>query len=416
MPLSPDRVPETRREPGIAGDKTRRFCNRRFSAGQASRRCISDRIRVYGQQMEVCGMEKFKVGVIGGTGMVGQRFVTLMERHPWFELTVIAASPRSAGKTYAEAVGGRWAMDTPIPQNARDLVVLNAEADVEKIASMVDFVFSAVDMKKEEIRALEETYARHECPVISNNSAHRWTEDVPMVIPEVNPEHIRVIEAQRKRLGMKRGLIAVKSNCSIQSYVPALHPLRGFGLERILVCTYQAISGAGKTFATWPDMVDNVIPYIGGEEEKSEQEPMKVWGRVENGVIVNAAKPSITAQCLRVPVSNGHTAAVFVDFEKKPSMEEMKAIWAGYRGRAQELQLPSAPQQFLHYFEEPDRPQARLDRDLGNGMTISIGRLRPDTQYDYKFVCLSHNTLRGAAGGAVELAELLCAEGYIVKA
>ncbi|HIY16225.1 MAG TPA: aspartate-semialdehyde dehydrogenase [Candidatus Intestinimonas stercorigallinarum] len=361
-------------------------------------------------------MEKFKVGVIGGTGMVGQRFVTLMERHPWFELTVIAASPRSAGKTYAEAVGGRWAMDTPIPQNARDLVVLNAEADVEKIASMVDFVFSAVDMKKEEIRALEETYARHECPVISNNSAHRWTEDVPMVIPEVNPEHIRVIEAQRKRLGMKRGLIAVKSNCSIQSYVPALHPLRGFGLERILVCTYQAISGAGKTFATWPDMVDNVIPYIGGEEEKSEQEPMKVWGRVENGVIVNAAKPSITAQCLRVPVSNGHTAAVFVDFEKKPSMEEMKAIWAGYRGRAQELQLPSAPQQFLHYFEEPDRPQARLDRDLGNGMTISIGRLRPDTQYDYKFVCLSHNTLRGAAGGAVELAELLCAEGYIVKA
>ena len=361
-------------------------------------------------------MEKFKVGVIGGTGMVGQRFVTLMERHPWFELTVIAASPRSAGKTYAEAVGGRWAMDTPIPQNARDLVVLNAEADVEKIASMVDFVFSAVDMKKEEIRALEETYARHECPVISNNSAHRWTEDVPMVIPEVNPEHIRVIEAQRKRLGMKRGLIAVKSNCSIQSYVPALHPLRGFGLERILVCTYQAISGAGKTFATWPDMVDNVIPYIGGEEEKSEQEPMKVWGRVENGVIVNAAKPSITAQCLRVPVSNGHTAAVFVDFEKKPSMEEMKAVWAGYRGRAQELQLPSAPQQFLHYFEEPDRPQARLDRDLGNGMTISIGRLRPDTQYDYKFVCLSHNTLRGAAGGAVELAELLCAEGYIVKA
>ena len=361
-------------------------------------------------------MEKFKVGVIGGTGMVGQRFVTLMERHPWFELTVIAASPRSAGKTYAEAVGGRWAMDTPIPQNARDLVVLNAEADVEKIASMVDFVFSAVDMKKEEIRALEETYARHECPVISNNSAHRWTEDVPMVIPEVNPEHIRVIEAQRKRLGMKRGLIAVKSNCSIQSYVPALHPLRGFGLERILVCTYQAISGAGKTFESWPDMVDNVIPYIGGEEEKSEQEPMKVWGRVENGVIVNAAKPSITAQCLRVPVSNGHTAAVFVDFEKKPSMEEMKAVWAGYRGRAQELQLPSAPKQFLHYFEEPDRPQARLDRDLGNGMTISIGRLRPDTQYDYKFVCLSHNTLRGAAGGAVELAELLCAEGYIVKA
>ena len=361
-------------------------------------------------------MEKYKVGVIGGTGMVGQRFITLMERHPWFELAVIAASPRSAGKTYEEAVGSRWAMDTPIPQQAKDMVVMNAESDVEKIASMVDFVFSAVDMKKEEIRALEEAYSRHECPVISNNSAHRWTADVPMVIPEVNPEHIQVIEAQRKRLGMKRGLIAVKSNCSIQSYVPALHPLRGFGLERILVCTYQAISGAGKTFESWPDMVDNVIPYIGGEEEKSEQEPMKVWGRVENGVIVNAVKPAITAQCLRVPVSNGHTAAVFVDFEKVPPMDEMKAIWAEYRGRAQELKLPSAPEQFLHYFEEPDRPQARLDRGLGNGMTISIGRLRPDTQYDYKFVCLSHNTLRGAAGGAVELAELLCAEGYIVKA
>ena len=323
-------------------------------------------------------MEKYKVGVIGGTGMVGQRFVTLMENHPWFELAVIAASPRSAGKTYEEAVGGRWAMDTPIPQQAKNMVVMNAEADVEKIASMVDFVFSAVDMKKEEIKALEEAYARHECP--------------------------------------ERGLIAVKSNCSIQSYVPALHPLRGFGLERILVCTYQAISGAGKTFESWPDMVDNVIPYIGGEEEKSEQEPMKVWGRVENGVIVNAVKPAITAQCLRVPVSNGHTAAVFVDFEKVPPMDEMKAIWAEYRGRAQELKLPSAPEQFLHYFEEPDRPQARLDRGLGNGMTISIGRLRPDTQYDYKFVCLSHNTLRGAAGGAVELAELLCADGYIVKA
>ena len=359
-------------------------------------------------------MEKYKVGVIGGTGMVGQRFVTLMENHPWFELAVIAASPRSAGKTYEEAVGGRWAMDTPIPQQAKNMVVMNAEADVEKIASMVDFVFSAVDMKKEEIRALEEAYARHECPVISNNSAHRWTEDVPMVIPEVNPEHIKVIEAQRKRLGMKRGLIAVKSNCSIQSYVPALHPLRGFGLERILVCTYQAISGAGKTFESWPDMVDNVIPYISGEEEKSEQEPMKVWGRVENGVIVNAVKPAITAQCLRVPVSNGHTAAVFVSFQgEAPSMEQIKADWAGFKGRAQELGLPSAPKQFLHYFEEPDRPQAKLDRELEGGMAISLGRLRPDTQYDYKFVGLSHNTLRGAAGGAVLLAELLCAEGYM---
>ena len=361
-------------------------------------------------------MEKFKVGVIGGTGMVGQRFVTLMNGHPWFQLTAIAASPRSAGKTYEEAVAGRWAMDTPIPDEAKSLVVLNAETDVAQIAAQVDFVFSAVDMKKEEIAALEEAYARHECPVVSNNSAHRWTPDVPMVVPEVNPEHIKVIEAQRKRLGMKRGLIAVKSNCSIQSYVPALHPLRTFGLEKILVCTYQAISGAGKTFETWPDMVDNLIPYIGGEEEKSEQEPMKVWGRVENGIIVNAEKPAITAQCLRVPVSNGHTAAVFVDFTKKPSMDEMKAVWAEYKGRPQTLKLPTAPEQFLQYFEEPDRPQAKLDRDLGRGMTVSIGRLRPDTQYDYKFVCLSHNTLRGAAGGAVELAELLCAEGYIAKA
>lgn len=366
--------------------------------------------------MGVFHMEKYKVGVIGGTGMVGQRFISLMEHHPWFELAVIAASPRSAGKPYSQAVAGRWAMDTPIPEEAGRLIVMNAEADAKQIAGQVDFVFSAVDMKKEEIRALEETYARYECPVVSNNSAHRWTPDVPMVVPELNPEHIAVIEAQRKRLGMRRGLIAVKSNCSIQSYVPALHPLRAFGLERILVCTYQAISGAGKTFATWPEMVDNLIPYIGGEEEKSEQEPLKVWGRVENGVIVNAAKPAITAQCLRVPVSNGHTAAVFVDFVKKPSMDEMKSIWADYRGRAQELELPTAPKQFLQYFEEPDRPQIRLDRDLGGGMTISIGRLRPDTQYDYKFVCLSHNTLRGAAGGAVELAELLCAEGYITRA
>ena len=360
-------------------------------------------------------MEKFKVGVIGGTGMVGQRFVTLIAGHPWFQLTVIAASARSAGKTYEQAVGSRWAMDVPIPDEARDLVVMSAEDDVEKIAAQVDFVFSAVDMKKEEIKALEERYAKAECPVVSNNSAHRWTPDVPMVIPEVNPEHIKVIDDQRKRLGTARGFIAVKSNCSIQSYVPALSPLRKFGIEKILVCTYQAISGAGKTFETWPEMVDNLIPYIGGEEEKSEQEPLKVWGKVENGVIVAADSPAITAQCLRVPVSNGHMAAVFVTFKNKPSMEEMKQIWADYKGRPQELGLPTAPKQFLNYFEQPDRPQTKLDRELEGGMAVSVGRLRPATQYDYKFVSLSHNTLRGAAGGAVLLAELLCAEHYITR-
>ncbi len=359
------------------------------------------------------GMEKLKVGVIGGTGMVGQRYVTLIANHPWFELAAIAASARSAGKTYEEAVGAKWALDDPMPECAKKLVVKNA-ADVADVVKDVDFVFSAVDMKKEEILALEEEYAKAECPVVSNNSANRWTPDVPMVIPEINPEHLAVIADQKKRLGTKRGFIAVKSNCSIQSYVPALSPFRDtFGLDKILVCTYQAISGAGKTFKTWPEMVDNVIPYIGGEEEKSEQEPMKVWGRVENGVIVNAKKPLITAQCLRVAAANGHMAAVFVSFDKKPTMDEMKAVWASYKGRAQELELPSAPKQFLRYFEEPDRPQTRLDRMNEGGMQISIGRLRPDTQYDYKFVCLSHNTLRGAAGGAVELAELLCAEGYI---
>lgn len=358
-------------------------------------------------------MKKYKVGIIGGTGMVGQRFVTLMEDHPWFQLTAIAASPRSAGKTYEQAVSGRWAMKTPIPQQAKDLVVLDASADVEKIAGMVDFVFCAVDMKKEEIRALEEAYAKAEVPAVSNNSAHRWTDDVPMVVPEMNPEHLAVIPAQRARLGTRRGFIAVKSNCSIQSYAPALHPLMQFGIEKVLVCTYQSISGAGKTFERWPEMVDNLIPYIGGEEEKSEQEPLKVWGKVEDGKIVKAAGPAITAQCLRVPVSDGHTAAVFVTFRNKPSMEEIRETWKNFKGRAQELELPSAPKQFLHYFEEPDRPQARLDRDLEGGMAISLGRLRPDTQYDYKFVGLSHNTLRGAAGGAVLLAELLCAEGYI---
>ncbi len=358
-------------------------------------------------------MEKYKVGIIGGTGMVGQRFVTLMENHPWFQLTVIAASARSAGKTYEEAIGSRWAMDTPMPQEAKGMIVMNAETDVEKISSLVDFVFSAVDMKKEEIQALEEAYARHECPVVSNNSAHRWTADVPMVVPEINPEHLAVIAAQRKRLGTKRGFIAVKSNCSLQSYVPALTPLKDkFGLKQVLVCTYQAISGAGKTFETWPEMLDNVIPYIGGEEEKSEREPMKLWCRVVIGVIVNAGSPSITAQCLRVPVSNGHMAAVFASFDNKPSMQEIRDIWAAFKGRAQELNLPTAPKQFLHYFEEENRPQTRLDRELERGMAVSIGRLRPDTQYDYKFVCLSHNTLRGAAGGAVLMAEMYAAKGY----
>lgn len=359
-------------------------------------------------------MKKYAVGVVGATGMVGQRFVTLLENHPWFQLTVVAASARSAGKTYAEAVGTRWAMTSPMPQEAKSLVVLDAQADMEKIAASVDFIFCAVDMKKEEIRALEEAYAKLECPVISNNSAHRWTPDVPMVIPEVNPEHIQIIAAQKARLGTERGFIAVKSNCSIQSYAPALHPLRPFGLEKVLVCTYQAISGAGKTFATWPEMVDNVIPYIGGEEEKSEKEPLKVWGTIENGEIVPAATPSITAQCLRVPVSDGHTAAVFVTFRNKPTEGEIKTIWKEFKGRAQELNLPSAPKQFLQYFEEPDRPQAKLDRDLEGGMAVTLGRLRSDIQYDYKFIGLSHNTLRGAAGGGVLLAELLCAEGYIL--
>ncbi len=362
-------------------------------------------------------MEKYRVGVIGGTGMVGQRFISLMENHPWFQLTAIAASSRSAGKTYEEAVGSRWAMAGEIPAEARGIVVQDAEADAEQIAGAVDFVFCAVDMKKEEIRALEEKYAKLECPVVSNNSAHRWTEDVPMVIPEINDSHIQLIHSQRKRLGTKRGFIAVKSNCSLQSYVPALHPLLKYGLEKALVCTYQAISGAGKTFATWPEMVDNVIPYIGGEEEKSEQEPLKIWGEIVDGKLVKAQGPALTAQCLRVPVSDGHMAACFMKFAdgKAPSMEQIKADWAAFSGRPQALNLPSAPKQFLHYFEEENRPQTKLDRMLENGMAVSIGRLRPDTQYDYKFVCLSHNTLRGAAGGAVLLAELLCAEGYMEK-
>ena len=358
-------------------------------------------------------MKQYKVGIVGATGMVGQRFSLLLENHPWFEVVALAASARNKGKTYAEACEGRWKMTVPMPGKYKDMVMYDATADAEEIASKVDFIFCAVDMKKDEIRALEERYAKAECPVVSNNSAHRWTEDVPMVVPEMNPEHLEVIAAQRKRLGTQRGFIAVKSNCSIQSYAPALHPLLKYGIDKVLVCTYQAISGAGKTFERWPEMVDNVIPYIGGEEEKSEQEPLKVWGKVEDGKIVKAAGPAITAQCLRVPVSDGHTAAVFVTFRNKPSMEEIRETWKNFKGRAQELELPSAPKQFLHYFEEPDRPQARLDRDLEGGMAISLGRLRPDTQYDYKFVGLSHNTRRGAAGGAVLLAELLCAEGYI---
>lgn len=357
--------------------------------------------------------QSYKVGIIGATGMVGQRFITLLYNHPWYKIEVLAASPRSAGKKYSEAVGKKWSMDEPIPESVKDMTVLDATADIEKIASMVDFVFCAVDMKKDEIRALEEAYAKAECPVISNNSAHRHTPDVPMIIPEINAEHAKIINAQKKRLGTKRGFIAVKSNCSLQSYVPALHPLMKYGITKVLATTYQAISGAGKTFESWPEMVDNMIPYIGGEEEKSEVEPLKIWGHIENDVIVDADSPKITTQCLRVPVSNGHMAAVFVSFENKPEIEEIKKEWAEFAGEPQRLELPHAPKQFLHYFEEDNRPQTKLDRMLEGGMAVSIGRLRPDTQYDYKFVCLSHNTLRGAAGGAVLMAELLTAKGYL---
>ena len=357
-------------------------------------------------------VKQYNVGVIGATGMVGQRFITLLENHPWFNLKLLAASPRSAGKKYSEAVGKRWAMKTPLSDKVADMIVYDATADIDKISKEVDFVLCAVDMKKDEIRALEEAYAKAECPVVSNNSAHRHTDDVPMIVPEINPEHMEIIEAQKKRLGTKRGFIAVKSNCSLQSYVPALHPLMKYGVDKVLACTYQAISGAGKTFETWPEMVDNVIPYIGGEEEKSEIEPLKIWGTVEGDKIVDATTPDITAQCLRVPASDGHMAAVFVKFKNKPSIEEIKKDWKEFSGVPQELELPSAPKQFLNYFEEPDRPQTRLDRDLEGGMAVSMGRLREDSQYDYKFVCLSHNTLRGAAGGAVLMAELLAAKGY----
>ncbi len=359
-------------------------------------------------------MKHYKVGIIGATGMVGQRFITLLADHPWFEITELAASGRSAGRTYAEAVAGRWVMTTPLPEKVAGIIVKEAEQDAEKIAANVDFVFCAVNMDKAAIKALEERFARLECPVISNNSAQRWVDDVPMVVPELNPEHLAVIEHQKARLGTKRGFVAVKSNCSIQNYVPALHPfIKDFGLKNIAVCTYQAISGAGKTFDRWPEMVDNVIPYIGGEEEKSEQEPLKIWGSVKDGVIVKAEKPLITAQCIRVPVTDGHMSAVFVNFDKKPDMQYMIDTWNNFEGLAQKLQLPSAPKKFLNYFTEDDRPQTKSERELEHGMAVSIGRLRPDTLFDYKFITLSHNTLRGAAGGGVLLAELLCAQGYM---
>lgn len=356
--------------------------------------------------------KKLRVGILGATGMVGQRFISLLEDHPWFQVVTVAASARSAGKTYEEAVGDRWKMAVPMPEAVKNLVVMNV-AEVEKVASIVDFVFSAVDMTKDEIRAIEEAYAQTETPVVSNNSAHRWTPDVPMVIPEINPEHFAVIPFQRKRLGTSRGFVAVKPNCSIQSYTPALTAWKEFEPYEVVATTYQAISGAGKTFKDWPEMVENIIPYIGGEEEKSEQEPLRIWGSLEGGVIVKAKEPVITCQCIRVPVLNGHTAAVFVKFRKKPSKEQLIEKLVSFRGLPQELNLPSAPEQFIQYMEEDDRPQVTLDVDFGKGMGVSIGRLREDTVYDWKFVGLSHNTVRGAAGGAVLCAELLTKQGYI---
>ena len=356
-------------------------------------------------------MAKRKVGVIGATGMVGQRFLTLLENHPYFEVTALAASARSAGKPYREAVGSRWKLKTPMPAYAADMIVHDA-SKIDEMKALCDMVFCAVDMKKDEIRALEDAYAKAEIPVVSNNSAHRWTPDVPMVIPEINDGHLAVIEAQRKRLGTKRGFVAVKPNCSIQSYVPALTALLEFEPYEVVATTYQAISGAGKTFNEWPEMIDNVIPFIGGEEEKSEQEPLRVWGKVENGEIVKREGITITTQCIRVPVTDGHTAAVFVKFRKKPTKEQILAAWKNFKGKPQELALPHAPAQFITYFEEDNRPQAALDRDIYGGMGVTVGRLREDTVYDYKFVGLSHNTLRGAAGGAVLIAELLHKEGY----
>jgi aspartate-semialdehyde dehydrogenase len=356
--------------------------------------------------------KKLKVGIIGGTGMVGQRFVTLLHDHPWFEVVSVAASERSAGKSYFEAVDGRWSQGISIPESIGKLTVRNA-LEVENISREVDFVFCAIDMDKNATKQLEEAYAKAETPVVSNNSAHRGTADVPMVIPEVNAHHLDVIASQKKRLGIRNGFIAVKPNCSIQSYVPAVNALMDFKPKQVLACTYQAISGAGKTFKDWPEMIDNVIPFIKGEEEKSEQEPLKIWGSVDNGAIVNAKEPVISAQCIRVPVADGHMAAVFVNFENKPSKEAILESWSEYKGKPQVLELPSAPKQFLKYMEEENRPQTKLDRDYERGMGITTGRLREDNIYDYKFVCLSHNTLRGAAGGAVLIAELLKAEGYI---
>lgn len=358
--------------------------------------------------------EKLKVGILGGTGMVGQRFISLLENHPWFEVTAIAASPRSAGKTYAEAVGGRWKMTTPMPEAVKDIVVMNVN-EVEKAAAEADFVFSAVDMTKEEIKKIEEEYAKTETPVVSNNSAHRWTEDVPMVVPEINPEHMKVIEFQKKRLGTKRGFVAVKPNCSIQSYAPVLTAWKEFEPYEVVATTYQAISGAGKTFQDWPEMEGNIIPYIGGEEEKSEKEPLRIWGEIKGGAIVPASSPRITCQCIRVPILNGHTAAVFVKFRKKASKEQLIEKLVQFRGIPQELSLPSAPKQFIQYLEEDNRPQISLDVDYERGMGISVGRLREDSIYDWKFVGLSHNTVRGAAGGALLCAELLKAQGYIAK-
>lgn len=356
--------------------------------------------------------EKLKVGVLGATGMVGQRFVSLLAEHPWYEVVTVAASPRSAGKTYEEAVGSRWKLDNPMPENVKKLVVKDLH-NVDEVVADVDFVFSAVDMSKDEIKAIEEAYAKTETPVVSNNSAHRWTPDVPMVVPEINPEHFQVIPFQRKRLGTKKGFVAVKPNCSIQSYAPVLTAWKEFEPYEVVATTYQAISGAGKTFKDWPEMEGNIIPYIGGEEEKSEQEPLRIWGKIEDGVIVKAQEPKITCQCVRVPVLNGHTAAVFVKFRKQPTKEQLIEKLNSFSGLPQELKLPSAPKQFIRYMEEDNRPQVTLDVDVENGMGISVGRLREDSIYDWKFIGLSHNTVRGAAGGAVLCAELLTAQGYI---
>ncbi len=358
--------------------------------------------------------DKLRVGILGGTGMVGQRFISLLENHPWFEVVLIAASPRSAGKTYEEAVGGRWKMTTPMPEAVKNLVVLDVN-EIDKIAAEVDFVFSAVDMTKDEIKAIEEAYAKAEVPVVSNNSAHRWTPDVPMVVPEINPDHMNVIEFQKKRLGTQRGFIAVKPNCSIQSYAPVLTAWAEFEPYEVVVSTYQAISGAGKTFKDWPEMIENIIPYIGGEEEKSEKEPLRIWGEIKDGVIAPADHIKITSQCIRVPVLNGHTASVFVKFKKQPTKEQLIEKLVNFKGVPQELELPSAPKQFIQYLEEDNRPQVTLDVDYEKGMGISVGRIREDSIYDWKFVGLSHNTVRGAAGGAVLCAELLKAQGYITK-